>query len=74
MKSYLEALMLAEMHSNAHNNIQKSFQELIRTQQELLKIQQEKQQQSFQLVINKEKSIDRDHASQFMTTLTDHLF
>ena len=72
MKSYLETLMLGEMHSNEHNSILKSFQESIQTLQEHLKTQQEKQQQSFQLVINKEKSIDRDHASQFMTMLTDH--
>ena len=59
MKSCLEALMLGEVHSNEHNNIHKSFQELIQTQQEHLKTQQEKQQRSFQLVINKEKSIDK---------------
>ena len=51
--------MFGEIHSNEHNNIYKSFQELILTQQELLKIQQEKQQPNFQIVINKEKSIDR---------------
>jgi hypothetical protein len=53
MKSYLEALMLGEMRSNEHNNIHKSFQESILTQQEHLKTQQEKQQQSFQLLIEK---------------------
>ena len=59
MKSYLEALMLGEMHSNEHNNIHKSFQESIQIQQKHLKIQQEKQQPSFQLVIDKKKFIDR---------------
>ena len=43
MKSYLEALMHGETYSNEHNNIRKSFQELIQKQQEHLKIQQEKQ-------------------------------
>ena len=47
MKSYSEALMLGETHSNEHNNIRKSFQELIQIQQKHLKIQQEKQQPSF---------------------------
>ena len=59
MKSYSEALMLGETHSNEPNNIHKSFQESIQTRQELLKILQEKQQRSFQLVIDKEKFIDR---------------
>ena len=59
MKSCLEALMLGETHSNEHNNIHKSFQELIQIQQKHLKIQQEKQQPSFQLVIDKKKFIDR---------------
>ena len=59
MKSCLEALMLGETHSNEHNNIRKSFQELTQIQQKHLKIQQEKQAASFQLIINKEKSIDR---------------
>ena len=58
MKSCLEALMLGETHSNEHNNIRKNFQESIQTQQKLLKIRQERQRQSFQLV-DKEKSIDR---------------
>ena len=59
MKSCLEALIIGETYSNEHNDIRKSFQELIQTQQEHLKTQQEEQQRSFQLVINKEKSMDR---------------
>ena len=59
MKSCLEALALGEVLLNEHNNIHKSFQELIQKQQEHLKIQQEKQQPSFQLVIDKKKFIDR---------------
>ena len=59
MKSYLEQLKHGEMHSNEH----KSFQESIQTRQEHLKIQQEKQQQSFQLVIDKDKFIDRTRKS-----------
>ncbi len=58
MKSYLKALMHGEVHSNEHNNIRKNFQESIQIQQKLLKIRQERQRQSFQLV-DKEKSIDR---------------
>ena len=58
MKSCLEALILREVHSNEHNNIRKSFQELTQIQQKHLKTQQE-QQRSFQLVINKERSIDK---------------
>jgi hypothetical protein len=55
MKTCLDALMLGDMYSN----VQKNFQESIQTQQEYLKIQQEKQEPSFQLVIDKEKSIYR---------------
>jgi hypothetical protein len=55
MKTCFEALTLGDIYSN----IQKSFQESIQTQQEYLKIQQEKQEPSFQLVIDKEKSIYR---------------
>ncbi len=65
--------MLGEMRSNEHNNIHKSLRESIQTRQEHLKIQQEKQLQCFQLVIDNEKFIDRNHASQLMTTLTNYL-
>jgi hypothetical protein len=57
-ESYLKALMHGEVHLNEHNNIRKNFQESIQIQQKLLKIQQERQRRSFQLV-DKEKSIDR---------------
>ena len=58
MKSCLEALMLGEVHSNEHNSIHKSFQELIQTQQEHLKTRQEKQQTEFS-VSNKQREVYR---------------
>jgi hypothetical protein len=54
MKSCLEPLTLGEMHSNGHNNIHNNFQELIQIQQEHLKVLQEKQQPTFQLVMDRE--------------------
>ena len=58
MKSCLEALMLGETHSNEHNNIRKSFQELTQIQQKHLKIQQEKQRAEFS-VNNKQREVYR---------------
>jgi hypothetical protein len=59
MKYCLGPLALGEMRSNGHNNIHKSFHELIQTQHEHLKVQQEKQRPTFQLLMDKEKFIDR---------------
>ena len=58
MKSYSEALMLGETHSNEPNNIHKSFQESIQTRQELLKILQEKQAAEFS-VSNRQREVYR---------------
>ena len=55
----METLNLWETISNELNDIQKSLRESIRIQQKPLKIQQEKRQQSFQLITDKDKSIDR---------------
>jgi hypothetical protein len=59
MKYCLGPLTPGEMRSNGHNNIHKSFQELIQIHHEHLKVQQEKQRPTFQLLIDKEKFIDR---------------
>ena len=60
MKSCLEALIIGETYSNEHNDIRKSFSRInTNTARAFENTARRTAVRSFQLVINKEKSIDR---------------